>query len=454
MTLANSNHTIAPIPVRTAGLADDGVSRDMRVGWAIVLVFFGLFLGWAVFVRMDAAASAQGLIAVSGNREIVQHREGGTIARIAVEEGQRVQQGEVLVVLAGGDAEAAERSLASQFISLQMERARLRAEFSGSTSIAMPGELANLNGADRQEAEEALALQRDLLSTRRAELAGQKSLLAQQSAQMSAKITGIQGQIQANRQQSKLLGDELAGLQSLADRGFVSKNRLRAIQRSDAALSGDTANLASSVAATREQMDETRTQMLLISSQANKSVAEDLRNVESSLNDIRPKLAAAKAQLARSSIRAPVSGQVIGLKTLSLGSVIGPGETVMEIVPEQAGLIVQARLSPTDARDLRIGQTVEIRISGSSDRSLPLLLGRLTKLSADSLVDQRTAQRYFAAEVKADRSALTKLGAGAGEASIKAGIPVDVIFPTRKRTLFQYLTEPLAGTLDHSFRER
>lgn len=437
-----------------AAFADDSVARDTRLGWAIVIGFFGIFLGWAMLVRIDAAASAQGLVAVSGNREVVQHKEGGTIARISVQEGQQVRQGQVLVVLAGGDVEATERSLVSQFISLQAERARLRAEFAGSARITMPEELAGLEGADREEAEEALALQQDLLAARRADVAGQKSLLAQQSAQMSARIKGIQGQIRANNQQSKLLGDELAGLQSLADRGFVSKNRLRAIQRSDAALSGDTANLSSTAAATREQMGEARAQMMLIDSQASKSVAEDLRSVESNLNDLRPKLAAAKAQLARSAIRAPVSGQVIGLKNLSVGGVIAPGEDVMEIVPKQAGIVIQARVSPADANDLRIGQEVEIRVSASNDRSTPVLLGKLTKLSADSMVDQRTAQRYFAAEVQAAPSALARLGAGAGHSGIKAGIPVEVVFPTRKRTLFQYLVDPLTHTFERSFRER
>ncbi|MEP7350095.1 MAG: HlyD family type I secretion periplasmic adaptor subunit [Sphingorhabdus sp.] len=433
---------------------DDDAGRETRYGWIIILAFFGIFLGWALFIRMDAAAYATGSIAVSGNRQVVQHREGGTVAQINVREGQRVKQGQVLIILAGADVVAAERSLASQVIGLQAERARLIAEKNGSATIQLPAEFAILDGADQIEAARAMALQQNTLQARRSTMSSQKSVLGQQSAQSSARIKGIQDQISANRRQTVLFGEELESLRSLAGRGFVSINRIRALERADAALTGDTANLTANIAATREQIGEARMQMLTLDSQNDKDVSESLRAVEFSLNEILPKLNAAKEQLARTMIRAPASGQVVGLKVFTVGGVIAPGDTLLEIVPERVKLVVQAQISPSDADDLYVGQAAEIRIAALQNRSLPVLTGKVTRLSADSFLDERTGQHFFTAEVSADPATLAKFGASVGGGRIKAGLPVEVIVPVRKRTLFQYLIEPLDQTIWRTFREQ
>lgn len=433
---------------------DDAGSREIRYGWMVIIAFFGLFVGWALFVRMDAAAYATGTIAVSGNRQVVQHREGGTVAKIDVKEGQRVTKGQVLIMLAGEDVIATERSLSSQVIGLRAERARLIAEKSGRTTIDPPIEFAALEGADQAEAARAMALQRSTLLARRETTGGQKSVLGQQSAQSSARIKGIEDQIASNQRQTELFREELESLRSLAGRGFVSINRIRALERAEAALVGETANLRASIAATREQIGEARMQMLTLDSQNEKDVSESLRAIEFNLNEILPKLNAAKEQLARMTIRAPASGQVVGLKVFTVGGVIPPGETLMEIVPERVKLVVQTQIAPTDADDIYVGQKAEIRISALHNRQLPILTGKVTRLSADSFLDERTGQRFFTAEVNADPDILKKFSEQVGGGRIKAGLPVEVILPTRKRTLFQYLMEPLDQNLWSTFREQ
>ncbi|MEP7350923.1 MAG: HlyD family type I secretion periplasmic adaptor subunit [Sphingorhabdus sp.] len=433
---------------------DDDATRDTRRGWMIVFAFFGLFLGAAFFIRMDAAAYATGSIAVSGNRQVVQHREGGTVAQIDVREGQRVQKGQVLIRLAGADVDAAERSLTSQVIALQAERARLIAEKSGTAEIEPPIEFASLQGADQVEAAKAMALQQSTLQARRMAMRNQKSVLGQQGAQSSARIKGIQDQIVANKRQSVLFGEELESLRSLGERGFVSKNRIRALERAEAAVIGETANLTAGIAATREQIGEVSMQALTLDSQNSKEVSENLRAVEFSLNEILPKLNAARQQLSRSMIRAPASGQVVGLKVFTVGGVVAPGETLLEVVPERVKLVVQAQVSPSDADDLSVGQAAEIRIAALHDRQLPVLKGQITRLSADSFLDDRTGQQFYTAEISADPASLAEFSEMAGGGRIKAGLPVQVIVPVRKRTLFQYLMEPLDQTLWRTFREQ
>lgn len=435
-------------------VVDDSGTREIRYGWMIIFAFFGLFLGWALFIRIDAAAYATGSIAVSGNRQVVQHREGGTVAQIAVKDGQRVQKGQVLIVLAGEEVVATERSLSSQVIGLQAERARLIAEKRGSVTIDPPLEFAALEGADKLEAAQALQLQQGTLTARRQTSSGQKAVLGQQSAQSAARISGIQNQIVSNRRQAELFGEELDSLRALAGRGFVSINRIRALERAEAALVGETASLTASIAATREQIGESRMQMLTLDSQNEKDVSEGLRAIEYNLNEILPKLDAARKQLARMMIKAPASGQIVGLKVFTVGGVIAPGETLLEIVPDRVELVVQAELSPADADDISVGQEAEIRISALHNSQLPILKGKVTRLSADSFLNERTGQHFFTAEVRADPENLAIFSDSVGSGKMKAGLPAEVIIPTRKRTLFQYLIEPLNQSLWKALREQ
>lgn len=431
----------------------DGAARETYMGWAVIIAFFGLFLGWAAMTRVDAAAYASGFITVSGNRQVVQHRGGGTVAQIMVTEGQRVKQGEVLLVLEGESVQAEERSLASQVIGLQAERARLVAERQGLSTLAVPPEFARLQGADRADAMQALALQRSTLHARRATISNQKLVLGQKSAELSAQINGIEQRITANNTQFRLFGDELASLRALTARGFVSVNRLRALERAQAALRGETAGLSASIATSREQISEAELQALALESQTTKEVSENLRTVAFSLNELLPKYSAAREALARTLIRSPALGQVVGLKVSTVGGVVAPGETLMEIVPERAELVVQVQVTPQDADNIVVGQPAEIRIAALQGRGRPLLTGKVTKLSADNMVDQRSGQHFFLAEIGADPASLAAYRQVVGSKRIKAGLPAQVIVSGRRRTMLEYLLDPLDQALWRSFRE-
>jgi HlyD family secretion protein len=138
----------------------------------------------------------------------------------------------------------------------------------------------------------------------------------------------------------------------------------------------------------------------------------------------------------------------------TVGGVVAPGQTLMEIVPTRAELIIKARVSPNDADDLIPGQETEVRIPAFHQRNMPIIHGRLTEVSADSFVDQKTGQRYFTAEVTVPPAEMTKILKSRGEeGGLKPGLPVEVIVPLKKRTALQYLFEPLQQTFWQSFRE-
>lgn len=429
--------------------------RDIRMGWIVVFLFFGLFIGFAAFVRLDAAAYAEGTVKVSGSRQAVQHRDGGTVRALEVREGQHVERGQVLLQLAGAEVAANERALAAQVIGLQAEHSRLIAERTGTAGIARPATFAALTGADRQLADDSMKLQTIELATKRTALGSQKKVLGQQAAQLRERIAGVGQQMVENRKQNSLFNDQLKGVQTLADQGYASMNRVRELERARSSVSGDLANLSATGAAAREQIGETRMQALALDTQNLQQVSEDLRKNEAALNEALPKWQALRRQLADTQIRAPATGQVVGLTVFTVGGVIAPGQKLMEIVPDAAPLVIDAMISPTDADDLYVGQIAEIRFVSLHERNMPVFEGKVTRLSADSFTDDKTGIRYFTGEVTvplSDIAMVKQIKGGTGE-GIKAGLPVQVLVPLRKRTLLQYLVEPINQSLWRSGRE-
>lgn len=432
--------------------AADGVEREGRIGWLLVLLFFGVFLGWAAFVRLDAAACAGGAVAVAGNRQAVQHQQGGIVAALLVREGQRVAQGQVLIELAGSETRALERSLTAQVIALQAQRARLTAQLTGAPLEPPPG-FASLQGDDRIEAERAMALQRRELAASETALTDQRVVVAQQGAQLVSRSIGIREQLRAIDAQQRLLEDELRGMRALAVKGFASENRIRALERSAAALEGEAGRLRANDAEVREQIGEKQLQSRSLTSDDRQQLTDLLRTTEFTLNDLMPKLSAAREALANTLIRAPASGQVVGLTVHTVGGVIGAGERLMEIVPERVALVIQARIAPDDADDLFVGQEAEVRIPALHARALPPILGTISRLSADSFEDQRTGTHYYTGEVVVPEAGLAVMRRHARGREIKPGLPVEILIPLRRRTLLQYLLEPLDQSLWQSFRE-
>lgn len=432
---------------------DDGVGTERTWGWVIIAAFFGLFLGWAAFVRLDAAAYAEGSISVAGNRQVVQHREGGNVTAIRVREGQHVKAGDVLVELGSGEVVAAERSLASQLIGARALRARLAAETTHSP-LREPAEFAGLEGEEREEAQRAMALQTAEMGARRAAIADQRAVLRQQAAQLAQQINGFGRRIAANDSQSSLFNDELNGMRELESRGYASKNRVRALERSAADLTGQTGSLSASVAASRAQIGETRMQALALESDAAKRSSEDMRTVEATINDLIPRYQAAREALSRSQVRATASGQVVGLSVFTVGGVVAPGQKIAEIVPDAAALVIEAQVSPNDADDLHAGQSAEVQVGALHDRRLPVLEGKLERISADAFRDERTGQMYYTATFSVPAEAIRGINRMKdGGDGLKPGLPAQVLVPLRKRTLLQYLVEPLNQALWRSFRE-
>lgn len=399
----------------------DSGAGDIRAGLIALLVFFVGFGGWAAFAPLDAAVVAPGVVVVSGNRQAVQHRDGGVISRLAVAEGDHVQQGQILIELGSPELVAQELALLSQIFDLQMQRARLTAEQSGAASLSPPGEWGALSPDDRIIADAAFERHR------REANAGSWSAY-------DARIVGYRGEIDALSRQETLLQEELAGMRELAAEQLVPLTRVRALERALAELQGRRSELTSLIASTRQERYEA------------------LRQVDARLAELLPQLAGVRERLELTRMRAPVDGVVVGLVANTVGGVIRPGERVMEIVPEGRELIVEAQVRPEDADDLAPGQTTEVRITAFQGRRLPIVHGEVQQVSADRFVDERSGQPYFLMRVVVPEDQMALLSETA-DRPLRAGLPAQVVVPTRSRTALQYLLEPLNQSIWRSLRE-
>lgn len=433
---------------------DDRPDRDMRTGIIIAILFFVLFLGWAAFARLDAAAYAPGRLTVSGQRQSVQHRDGGVVGAIFVKEGQHVQQGQLLMELASAEVRAQARMYGAQTIELQAQRARLIAEQMGASHVEWPAEFATYKGQEQQDAQEAIRLQQTQFNARSSVLMAQTGVLREQANQVQQTTRGYRSQLAASSEQARLIGEELDSLQEVAEKGFVSKSRIRALERARADLQGQEGQFSASIARSGAEAGENRLKALEAEKAYKERAASELRDVEFSLNEVLPKYRAAKDQLARLQIRAPATGVIVGLSVFTVGGVISAGQKLMDIVPDRAGLVIEARISPEDIDDLKKGQQAQIKFSSLHERDLPIMDGQITRLSADSFQDEKAGVSFYTAEVLVPSKEIEAIRAVRGrDFSLKAGMPVQVLVPLRRRTALQYAFEPLTQSLWLSFRE-
>lgn len=448
VVLASSSSSAPPLDA----VADP--SRDIRVGAIVAGLFFVLFLGWAAFFRLDAAAVADGALEVSGQRQSVQHRDGGVVTAIHVREGQKVRKGQLLILLSAPEVRAQERALQAQAIQLLAQRARLDAEQRGLAALVPPREFVALAGADRTDAEAALQRQTIELRERRAVLAAQRGALGQRMAQSGDQGRGYGDQGRSAAEQIRLIDEQLEALRPLESKGFVSRTRIRELERMRADLIGQKGQYMASVAQARGAASESRIQMLEAERSFHERSAADLRDVETQLGDVLPRLAAAREQLARTEIRAPATGAVVGLTIFTPGGVIGAGQKLMDIVPERQPLRIEVRISPDDADDVEIGARTLVKFPGLHERRLPDLEGRLTRLSADAFSDEKSGQSYYTGEVTVPLAQTDLIKRVRGPAfALRAGMPVQILIPLRKRTALDYMLEPLLGSFWTSFRE-
>jgi HlyD family secretion protein len=435
----------------TGALATHDPRREIRAGAAVIGLFFVGFLGWSAIAHLDAAVHSSGLVRVAGNRQEVQTASGGVISAIHVVEGQKVRSGDVLVEFATTGTLAQERSLAAHVFALQAEIARIDAERTGAAQITRPAEWATLSPDDRTQADRALAGEQAELDAQGRLATSRNAVLRQRIAETGQQIEGNRKRQESNRRQGELNQDELDSTRKLYAEGYAPKTRLLALERSDAAIDGEIGATTAEVGRLQSQAGETRMQMMQLADQRQQENGARFHAAETELTAALAQWKAAREQLARTQLRAPVSGTVLGLAVHTLGGVAAAGQQLMQIVPSNGELVVDTRIALDDANDLRPGQAATILVQGLRGRSLMPMHGRVSRVSDDTLADGRNGRPYYTATVTVPQYELARISREAGlNGRVRAGTPVEVTVPLRSRTALMYWLEPLFARFSSS----
>ncbi|MEM9751275.1 MAG: HlyD family type I secretion periplasmic adaptor subunit [Pseudomonadota bacterium] len=428
------------------------LKRPFLVCAVAIAAFFGIFGAWATFAPLAGGAIASGVISPLGSRKTIQHLEGGIIQEFLVKDGDEVAEGQPLLVLARTRAEADFGVNLEQRRTLAGAAARLEAEQQGADGITFPQWL-EASESDPAAAK-LMAAQRSLFETRRRAQLGQKDILSQRVAQLREEITGLEAQIASQVEQVGLIDEEIKGVQALVDKGLERTPRLLSLKRQRAEIEGERAENAAAVARAGQAIGETELQILNIDAEFLANVADELNETRFRLAAVEKEIIASEDVLDRTTIAAPVPGTVLNKRFSTIGGVIPPGAAILDIVPSEDDLIIEAQVSPLDIDVVFPGLEAKVQLSAFAQRNLPQITGKVRKVSADALVDETTNQTFYKAEVEVDREQLERVKKKSGlDLTLTPGMPAEVLIVTGERTLLQYLTEPLTASLRRSFRE-
>ncbi len=416
------------------------------IGFLILFVMIGIFGTWSFIAPIDSSALAPGTVEVKSHRKTVQHLEGGIVADISVRDGSLVEEGDTLLSLDDTQIKAQIKILQGQYISAAAISARLNAERQQAKKINFPEQLTQLKDLRVQD---ATVGQRQIFIARRNSLQGELSILKQRIKQLSLKISGLNKQKQSKEKLSSSYAEEIKDLKELLAEGFADKQRLRELQRQHTQTESEIAELVTEIASTQMKQGETKLQILQTERKFQEEVATQLEEVGSELFNITEQLVVAEDKARRSVIVAPVRGMILGLSTHTNGGVIRPGQAILDIVPEDEELIINAKVSLLDIDRIHIGTAAEVRFSAFNSKTTPVMEGRVQTISADSLLDEVTGVQYYQVKVELTPESYVRLG----ELVLIPGMPAEVLINTGKRTLFEYLVQPLTDAFARSFIE-
>lgn len=422
-------------------------SRPLRWGLWTLAIGFGGFLLWAGLAPLDAGVNAPGTVVVASSRKTIQHQTGGTVDRILVDEGAKVKKDQLLIQLNNTEAKAQLSIAEAQFISAKAIEGRLLAERAGAAKVTYDPELASYG--DDERVKQAEALQNQLFATRRANLKSQVGVLLEQIGGLNEQLKGFDALRSSRQSQSKWMSDELNGIRDLAKDGYVPKNRMFQLERNAADIDGALADTVAHIGQARNAISESKLRILETQQQYQKEVetqlTEDMKEAQAAADRVK----AMKHLLDSMSIRSPIDGVVVGLNVHTVGGVIQPGLHIMDIVPENDPLIVEARISPETISKVAVGKLVDINFPALDRHSTPTIPGTVLTISADSLADQRTGMPYYLAQIKVTKQGMKMIG----KQQIIAGMPAAIVIKTGERSMLNYLIKPLFDRMNAAFTE-
>jgi HlyD family type I secretion membrane fusion protein len=419
----------------------------IRGGIVIIVIFIASLFIWASLAPIDGAVVSPGIIGVSSHRKQIQHLESGIIEAILVTDGDKVKKGQLLVKLRDVTAAAELQRLHGSLVEVEMVIARLEAE--RSDKIYFDNPLATEEKYDTQLVQSLFKAQTSILNNNHSLIQDQLAVFEKKIDQSQEELSGLKGRIKYKRQEKRLLRRELNNIKSAVEKGLIPKDKELQLGQKYALLNGTLISLQSNRGRLEQQILETRVQQREIMAQRLADLSEQIRSHKSKRFDLKQQIATAQDVMERTRINSPIDGTVVNLQVHSLDGVIQSGQSLMEIVPSDDELVVEAYIDPNDIDDIAVGLPADVRLTSVSRRQRVPLEGVVSQVSADRLINAQSGEGYYSARITLVPNSISR-----EHFALIPGMGVDVFIRTGARTPFDYLLSPIADSIQFALREK
>ncbi|AZL86282.1 HlyD family type I secretion periplasmic adaptor subunit [Aliivibrio salmonicida] len=423
-------------------------TRIITLCSAFILLTIGGFVWWATTAQLSSASIANGSLIVESQRKKIQHLQGGWVKAIHVTEGQHVEKGDLLIELANTKADSDYYRLMLRSISLKATIERLQAELSDNNIVSWTEEYHDeANSADVMNIlnNQTLQFQQFLL---RNEL--RTNQYTQNKEQLTEQIRGSKSQLKSIKRQLQLVSKEINMMKGLVKKGYVSQTKMFEIQRHQASIESQREELQTKINVSTRQLTSLKQDFEAKDIELKQSLSSQSNQLEKEWLDTNQALITALDVRSRIKVRSEHTGTIVGLNIHSIGGVVNPGDIIMEIVPNNEQLIVQAIIKPEDIDVVRTGQTAKVRLNAYNVRKTPPITGTVIYVAADRLNKKGEKESGYLVKVQLLQEEITKLT----NVELYPGMPTDVLILLENRTLWDYFTAPLFNSYYKAFREQ
>ena len=438
-----------PTQPAASGQPPSDAGRAARIGLWTLGLGFGGFLLWAALAPLDEGVPSPAAVSIDTKRKAVQHLSGGIVKQMLVKEGQLVQEGQILVQLDEAVARANYESVRQRYLGLRAMQGRLLAEQAGARGIAFHPDLKA--AASDPLIQSQIVTQQQLFQSRQAALRAELEGIEESVRGQQAMLQAYEGVLVNRRSQLSLLQEELKHTRELVAEGYAPRNRQLELERSVADAQASITDLIGNSIRAQRAIGELRQRALGRQQEYRKEVETQLTDATREVQSDAEKLTAVKADLERTEIKSPASGQVVGLAIQTVGGVVQPGQKLMDVVPADEPLLLEARIPPHLIDKLRAGLPTDVRFSAFAHSPQLVVAGEVQSVSSDLLTEQQggTMVSYYLARVRVTPEGMKALG----RHQLQPGMPAEVIIRTGERSLLTYLLHPLTKRLAASMKE-
>ena len=433
--------------LQKSAVVDMDNERAQRWGWALLVVGFGGFLAWALLAPLDAGITAAGTVVVSGNRKAVQPLVPGKIVAILAKDGDRVTAGQVLVRFDDTQSRSQLDIAKGQWFTSLATEARLTAERTGSAAPEFSPVLKDESADPRALA--AMLLQGQLFTTRRKSLSTELAAMREHMRGLELQMQGTEASMRAKEDQLGVLREQLKNLRNLADDGFMPRIRVQDHERTLSAMSGAIAEDTGSIGRSRQSIAEIKIRMVSREQDVRKEVEAQLSDIQRDASSLSSRLQGLQFDVLNTEVKSPASGLVMGVAVHTIGGVVAAGTPMMEIVPRDEVLKIEAQIPPHLIDKIKPGLPVDILFTAFDQASTPKISGNLTQVSADVLMDPKTNLPFFKASIDVTPEGMVTLKKN----EIRAGMPAEIFVRSGERTAMNYLLKPLLDRVRRSMTE-